>query len=162
MEQNSNKSMVWIVVVVIILIVLGIWFFSTRDGASVTPTDEETSEEMANTYGRILIDDQFPGKVVYVSSATLPRNGFVVIHKDQAGKPGAVIGSRYFKKGTNPGTIDLSESTIEGGTYYAMLHGDEDANSTFDATKDLPLNDKSGNPVMRTFKVTKDVTPIKG
>jgi hypothetical protein len=159
MEQQNN-TVWWIVGVVVVLIIGGVWFFSSRDSA--TNDGENGGEEtLLPTSGRISVDNQYPGKIVYVSSATLPKDGFVVIHKDNAGTAGAIIGSKAFKKGTNPGTVELTEATVNGGTYYAMLHEDN-GDGVFNAATDMPLKDAQGNVIMKMFKVTTDIQPIKG
>ncbi len=67
----------------------------------------------------------------------------------------------YFEKGINPGKITLTEKTVDGGIYYAMLHSD-DGDKKFDATKDLPLKDSKGNIIMKIFHATTNVTEVKG
>jgi hypothetical protein len=166
MEPNQGvKPMTWVItaIIVIILIVLGIYMFSGKNGAPTTeePTAEEGTEGTAAAVNRVIVSDQFPGNVVYLSSVQLSNAGWVVIHKDAAGTPGAIIGSAYFEKGINPGKITLTESTVEGGTYYAMIHTD-DGDKVFNAAKDLPLKDANGNVIMKMFKATATATEVKG
>jgi hypothetical protein len=135
-------------------------------GSQDTTTDTNTTDTTDNglTSGqlnRVVVSDQFPGNVVYISSAQLSSAGWVVVHKDEAGKPGKIIGSTYFEKGIAPGKVNLSENTVEGGIYYAMLHSD-DGDKVFNAAKDLPLKDAAGNVIMKLFRVSQTVTEFKG
>lgn len=166
MEQTSGvKTWQWVVtiIVIIVLVILGYSLFKGGDTTQTPITDntEETANTTAKDINRVVISDQFPGNIVYVSSAQFTKPGFVVIHKDNAGQPGAIIGYQYFDKGINPGKITLTSSTVEGGIYYAMLHSD-DGDKKFDANKDLPLKDASGNIIMKLFRASSSVTEVKG
>ncbi len=132
---------------------------STPTTSTETPT-ESPSESVSNEVNRVIVYDQYPGNIVYVSSAQLAQPGWLEIHKDNNGTPGAIIGSTYFDKGINPGKVTLTEKTVDGGTYYAMLHSD-DGDKKFDPTKDLPLKDSKGDIVMRLFHATFNVQEMK-
>ncbi|NDE68428.1 hypothetical protein EB052_02370 [bacterium] len=166
MQPESNNTGKWVVgiIVVIVLIILG---FYTMSGSKSSTTDDQAAapadtSATASALNRIVVTDQFPGNIVYVSSVQLVNPGFVVIHKDASGTPGAIIGSQWFDKGINPGKVNLSSSTVENGVYYAMLHADTDGNGKFDAAIDKPLTDASGNPIMRMFRATASATEVKG
>ncbi len=166
MEPNQGiKGWQWVVtvIVIIILIVLGYYLFKGSNSAPTTETPvttEPTTTEMSEV-NRIVVSDQYPGNVVYISSVQLANAGWVEIHKDNKGTPGAIIGSMYFNKGINPGKITLTEKTVDGGIYYAMLHSD-DGDKKFDTTKDVPLKDSKGNVIMKLFHATTNVTEVKG
>jgi len=159
MEPNTGvKTWQWVVtvIVIIVLIVIGIMVFGGKEteapGDNVNATS--TNGTASNEVNRIVMSDQFPGNVVYISSLTLARGGWVAIHKDNNGQPGEIIGTQYFEAGTSPGrAINLTSPTIEGGIYYAMLHSD-DGDKKFDATKDLPLKDSRGNVIMKIFRAS--------
>src|SRR3990167_7106451 len=103
MESNQGgiKAWQWVVtvIVIIILIILGYTMFKSNPSANLTPTDtlEPTATDI-NEVNRVVVSDQFPGNIVYISSVQLANPGFVVIRKDNAGTPGDVIGSMYFAK----------------------------------------------------------------
>lgn len=165
MEPNQGiKAWQWVVtvIVIIILIVLGYYLFKGNGTpvSSVSPTPTETPADI-NEVNRVVVSDQYPGNVVYISSAQLANGGFVVIHKDNAGKPGAVIGSAYAEKGIAPVKVTLTEKTVDGGTYYAALHAD-DGDKKFDAKKDLPLKNGSGDEIMKVFRASTNVLEAKG
>lgn len=165
MQENQGiKAWQWIVtvIIIIVLVILGYYMFK---GSSSAPTTTETPSTEENTsngdVNRVVVADQYPGNIVYVTSAQFAAPGWVAIHEDNAGTPGAIIGSAYFDKGINPGKITLAKKTVEGKLYYAMLHSD-DGDKKFDATKDMPLKDASGNIIMKPFRVSSTVSEIKG
>lgn len=164
-ENQGIKPWQWGVtaVVIIALIVLGFYMFS---GKGTTTTETPTTEtpdtgSVAASANRVVVADQFPGNIVYLSSVQLAQPGWVVIHKDNAGTPGAIIGYAWFEKGINPGKITLTEKTVEGGVYYAMVHTD-DGDKVFDASKDLPLKDAKGDIIMKMFRATASAVEMKG
>jgi hypothetical protein len=163
MEPNTSgvKTWQWVItaIVVIALIVLGIFVFANREDSA--KNEDMTHDQTIGAGNRIVLTDQFPGNIVYVSTVELTKGGFVAIHKDDAGKPGAIIGTLYFEPGVRPGSVNLTEKTVEGGKYYAVLYTD-DGDKKFDAVKDVPLTDSTGNPIMKMFKATVNLPEDKG
>ena len=164
-EANGVRTWQWVVtvIVIIVLILLGYYMFK---GNSTTMTDDVMSTDDSSLAtnkdtNRVVVTDQFPGNIVYLSSVQLTKGAFVVIHKDNKGTPGDVIGVQYFEAGINPGKVTLTSATVEGGTYYAMLHSD-DGDKKFDAVKDLPLKDSAGNIIMKIFRASSAAVEVKG
>lgn len=155
-ESSSGlRTWQWVVtaIVVIVLIVIGIMVFGGKKSSTTeTPSTTGTSTTAMNQPGvnSIVMSDQYPGNVVYISSVTASDGAWVEIHKDDKGQPGAIIGSAWAPAGTNPVKITTSQPIVDGGTYYAMLHSDN-GDKKFDPTTDLPLKDSNGNIVMRIF-----------
>jgi hypothetical protein len=169
-ENTSGiKPWQWVVtiIVIIIIVILGFWLFS-KNGSS-TPTQNNlgtgttTSTVPASTEANsVVVTDQYPGNVVYISSVRLAKPGFVVIQKNNGGIPGAVIGTQYFAAGINPGKITLTSSTIDGGLYYASLYSDTVGNQKFDITKDTLVQDSHGTAIIETFHALANVPETKG
>jgi len=146
--QNKVNPWTWIItiVVIIIVIILGFYFFSGSGSAPAPVTSTATTtNQLAQTgeANRISVTDQFPGNIVYVSSVQLATPGYVVIKSDKSGTPGAIIGTKAFPAGINPGKVNLTQPMIDGGTYYAELYSDSAATQ--------PVLDSNGNAVMATF-----------
>jgi hypothetical protein len=138
--------------------------FGNKSAGPVDTSDTDTSAVTTpdGSINRVSLLDQYPGNVVYLTSVQLSAPGWVVIHEDNAGQPGDIIGSAYFDKGINPGKITLSKSMIDGRTYYAMLHAD-DGDKKFNATKDVPLKNTKGSIIMQIFHASISVgNEIKG
>jgi hypothetical protein len=166
MQENQGiKPATWGIIAVIVVIIIGLGFYmfggSNTAAPTTTGTDQSDTSGTAASVNRIIVSDQFPGNVVYVSSVQLAAPGWVVIYTDAAGTPGKIIGQQWFAKGINPGKVNLTQSTVEGGTYYAVL-ANESGDSAFDATKDLPLKDAAGNVIMKIFHATSAAAEIKG
>ena len=165
-QASSVKTWQWVVTVIVIiaLIVIGILVFgSSKVENPITDTvspDQATPATLS--LNRIVMSDQYPGNLVYLSSVQVENPSWIVIQKDKDGQPGTIIGSAHFDKGINPGNIKLSEPTIEGGTYYAVIYTD-DASGKFNAVTDVPLKDTNGNIIMKVFhaSVSADIN-LKG
>jgi hypothetical protein len=167
MENTSGiKTWQWVVTVIVIiaLIVIGVMVFGGK--SAETPTLGEnptaTSTDQNGAANRIVMTDQYPGNIVYLSSVQVATSSWVVIHADNSGVPGKVIGSAHFDAGINPGKVTLSESMIDGKTYYAVIYTDN-GSGKFDATKDVPLKDSNGQVIMKIFKASSTVSAgLKG
>lgn len=156
-QQSGVKTWQWVVtaIVIIILIVIGIMVFGGKSSSTPSDTNDDTDTTTPLTPGAnsIIMSDQYPGNVVYVSSVQATAPGWLVIHKSVNGQPGAIIGSVYVNAGIAPARVNLTEPIIDGMSYFAMLHSD-DGDKQFDVTKDLPVKDASGNTIMRLFRST--------
>ena len=168
--ETGIKPWQWVVtVVVIILIVLGgIYLFKGNGGSSTSTTETPTSTEPASNTpaagaNGLIVAPQFPGNIVYVSTVQLAQPGLVVIYKDNAGVPGAVIGSKAFPVGINPGQINLTQSMVDGGTYYAALFSDVNGNGKFDPATDTAVNDAAGQAILKSFRASANAASnVKG
>lgn len=149
MEPNTTgvATWQWVVsaIVVVGLIALGVYFFTGTDSTN-TPT-APTTQVQTNELNRLVVTDQFPGNIVFVTTVQLARPGFVTITKDLNGKPGAIIGTQSFEKGINTGKVTLKEPTLSGSTYHALLY--------YTDAKDTVILDK-------TFKARTDLPEDKG
>jgi len=152
--ESGLRTWQWVVsvIVVIVLIVIGIMVFGKKAPTAEIP-NETPPVTTSNTPGvnSIIMSDQYPGNVVYVSSVRLINAGWVVIHKDNKGEVGDIIGYVWVNEGVNPAKITLTSPIVDGGTYYAMLHSDN-GDKVFNATTDLPLKDSNGNIILRIFR----------
>ena len=166
--QSGIKTWQWVVTVIVIIaiIVIGILVFGGK-GSTPAPTDQgtattDTSSQNPSALNRIVMTDQYPGNVVYLSSVQLANPGWVVIQADKAGQPGAIIGSSYMNAGIAPGKVTVSTPIVDGGTYYAVLYSDN-GDKIFNAATDLPLRDANGSIILKVFHGSSTVgAEIKG
>ncbi len=152
--ENGIKTWQWVVtaIVIIVLIIIGFLVFGNKKSETPTTGDNNTpANDQTGTINRIVMSDQYPGNVVNLSSVQLAQPGFVVIHKDSNGTPGAVIGSTYFDAGINPGKVTLTQPTTDGSTYYAVLYTDTNGDKKFEQGTDQPLKDANGSVIMKVF-----------
>jgi len=169
-ENSGIKPWQWVVTIIVIIIIVGLgyWLFSSNSNSSSTSqntanTGTTTSNVPASTEANsVVVTDQYPGNVVYISSVRLASPGFVVIQKNNGGTPGAVIGTQYFAAGINPGKITLTSPTVDGGLYYASLYSDSVGNQQFDITKDSLIKDSHGTSIIETFHALANVPETKG
>lgn len=157
--QRGIQTWQWVVTVIVIiaLIVIGVMVFGDK-GTENTMTGEENpaTTQVPGSVNRIVMNDQYPGNVVYLSSVQLAAPGWVAIHADNNGVPGKVIGSARFEAGINPGKITLTQSMVDGGTYYAIIYSDI-AGAAFDPAKNVAVKDANGQVIMKVFKASASV-----
>lgn len=176
MEQEANKPLV---IAVIITFVIAFWlgFFVgwliTGRNASQDLTafqreeNQALSEEesarapqksfSASGKGNTLrVEDQLASKSARVNTVALDREGWVVIHEDNEGAPGAILGAAWLPAGSHKNVeVNLLRGTEAGRRYYAMLHheiSDGSESHLFNLEKDLPMQDAGGNLIMISFE----------
>jgi uncharacterized surface protein with fasciclin (FAS1) repeats len=99
-----------------------------------------------------VIDQPTIDNTVNVTRATVSEPGWVVIHADEDGAPGPVIGYSALPAGINANIkVSLDAAGITG-VLYAMLHDDKGAAGVFDAA-DTPV-ERNDEAVTRSFAVT--------
>lgn len=176
MEQEANKSLV---IAVIITFVVAFWLgflvgwlitgrgtdqglskfqgeenqlLSEQENAGATQESLLTSGEGNTIRG----ENQLAGRSASVSAVALDREGWVVIHEDNEGAPGAILGAAWLPAGSHENVeINLLRGTEAGRRYYAMLHheiNDGSENHLFNLEKDLPMQDARGNLIMISFE----------
>ena len=160
-QSSGIKTWQWVVtaIVIIIIIIAGFMIFGKSSSTTEQPADNtpsNTTDVSLNAGNKIIMNDQYPGNVVYISSVQLVNAGWVVIHADNAGQPGEIIGSAWANAGISPVKVTLTKSMLDGKTYYAMLHSD-DGDKKFNAAKDMPLKDSAGNIIMKIFHASSSV-----
>jgi hypothetical protein len=112
-----------------------------------------TSSSLSAEGNAVEIKDQIAGNAVVVQSVTFKEAGWIAIYEDRDGKPGNILGARWYPAGeTKNGPVELLRPTVKG-VYYARFHKD-DGNHLFDLKIDSPLVDGSGNPVTMRFVVS--------
>jgi hypothetical protein len=106
----------------------------------------------------LVMTDQLPGDRAFINTVFNEKPGFVIIQKDEAGNPGAIIGvSKWLGTGDNSRLeILLSEKLIDGLPYYAMLYAD-DGNGLFDPKDDhvVYVATSPKTPLLTTFHADK-------
>ncbi len=161
--SDSTTKIIWGIIIVVILGV-GIFFLVRKpagdQSAEVSPSPETSSSAMAQA-NDITVGNQFPGKTTYFDSVTLANGGWVVVHESDGGKPGKVIGAKWFPAGTNPGSVALTGTMVAGKEYIVMLHSDN-GDKVFSEATDPAILDSNGNPVMKTIKATLTPEQVKG
>lgn len=116
--------------------------------AAVTFAQDETPA--------VTVEDQaVTANEVIVSSVVYTGPGWIVIHTDNNGQPGPVIGHSAVQAGQNTDvTVALDETPAEGDALWAMLHTDAGEEGTYEFPgADVPVM-LNGEIVMQQFTVT--------
>lgn len=134
----------------------------TREPTEAPPPTEAPTEPMAETEPvteptepSVTVSDQdASGGTVTVDSTTAAQAGWMVIHADADGSPGAVIGHAPVDQGSNENVtveINLSQATP---TLYAMLHVDGGEMGTYEFPDGDPPATAGDQIVVQPFTVT--------
>ncbi|MBD3334359.1 MAG: hypothetical protein GF355_02485 [Candidatus Eisenbacteria bacterium] len=112
----------------------------TAVGPYVTPEDQ-TLDDLST--------------MVVIAETNLEAGGWVVIHEDEAGGPGPVIGHAAIDAGVDQDVmVALERPAVDGETLHAMLHIDEGVEGTYEFPgPDEPVVDE-GEVVVAPFVVT--------
>jgi LPXTG-motif cell wall-anchored protein len=105
----------------------------------------------------VTVTDQTIGQdnVVTVAQVVSPMQGWIVVHNQQDGAPGPVIGYAMVQSGTNNNvSVEIDPDRLTD-TLYAMLHEDTGIMGEYEfPDADPPVTDAQGNVVMESFNVT--------
>ena len=172
MKQTSlPKTWLFFFVIMIVLVIGAILQASIDSGPFVTVhegtsssllsssemTDrQKNAEGMAAKGGNtIYIENQKAGQsIVSIGFALFADSGFVVIHEDENGVPGKIIGSSaLIRKRENQFTIQTSIRLKKDQMYYAALHRDN-GDETFKDADDGFLNDADSDVALMSFLAT--------
>lgn len=139
---------------IIILAVLAYLLFANTQPSSTENTD--TSSTMLAEESAVLVMEQKPGTSVTASLIVLKSPGFLVIHEDNNGAPGAILGASALLQAGESSMVEvtLSRATRDGERLHTMLHTDADANGTFSASSDTPVQSKLGGPISGWFDIS--------
>lgn len=109
------------------------------------------------TAGVEVQDQSGDGATVTVPQASISgSSGWVVIHADDEGSPGAVLGQTYIPEGESTDVaVQLAQPLSSSQTLYAMIHEDNPADQqyTFPDNGDAPV-EVDGQVVVKPFQVT--------
>lgn len=129
----------------------------TNASDSFVVTVDEDGENAMTVEDQAVVDN-----TLTVSNVQLAGAGWVVVHADNDGSPGEVIGvSDVLAMGSSDDvaiTLDESAEVAAGDTLWIMLHNDtgEDGVYEFDGENglDLPVMGDDNTPVMTSITVT--------
>jgi hypothetical protein len=154
-------------IIIIALVVLGGYALVTSRGDRVATEGDMpgTSDLFRAEDNAIVVTEQRPGAMVTAAVVYLAAPGFVVIHEDEDGEAGTILGaSPVLTAGESTGVeIVLARASVDGERLHAMLHSDIDGNGSFDSAVDLPVESKLGGPISGWFDISSDAatsTPV--
>lgn len=124
--------------------------------------DDENDNGSNGSNGELMpsvtVQDQTadPADQVVVQEVVSDGPGWMVIHEDDGGAPGAVIGFSAVGDGSNADVqVTLDRDAVDQETLYAMLHVDAGVVGTYEFPgPDGPVMDGMGNVIAPPFTVT--------
>lgn len=149
-----NKA---IAIVAAIVVIGAVYFLNGAPALSPATSSDDTSALRAEN-NMVVVAEQRPGASVIASQVLLVAPGFVVIHEDNAGAPGAILGaSALLAAGASSQvTVPLSRPTKDKEKLHVMLHNDTDGSGTFSAAADAPVESTLGGPITGWFDISAD------
>lgn len=152
---SDVSKYLWIVGLVV---VLGFAYYLVSRGRSqkATPSPSPVSNQslVPGAKNAVAVSDYTVGKTVSVAIVLLEKPGYVMIHEDDKGNPGKIIGTSRLlpaQESTNV-VVTLTRASKDAEVLYAMLHLD-DGDGKFNATTDNPIVDSEGKVVLMNFTV---------
>lgn len=154
MSINTTGTILGISLVIVII--GGGWYFYTKQNENVVPVMSHDQTNMTTGMrvedNAVVVQDQKPGNTLVVSQVYLASPGYVVIH-DMANK---IIGSStLLPVGTSNNVIvQLSRPSKDGDMFNAMLHNEQNNNTSFEDSVDMPVTGKLGGIIMGMFNIS--------
>jgi len=161
-EKKSSKGLI-IGIIVVVIIGIFVWRYFSGRNATNDQAGGEQSEQVAGMEDSIFVANQKPGRFVNVGRATLSKKGYVAIHQEEAGAPGAIIGFSSLLNAVESKnfSVTLNRKSVVGESFYAMIHWDNN-NGAFNPSEDAAATDKDGNIVMAKFMISESASePIE-
>ena len=154
-------------VVIILLAAAAYFLLAPQPVANTTPgvSQEPSQEPVSNTSmmraeeNMVVVMEQKPGTAV-IGSVVLKEPGYLVIHADQNGAPGAILGSSALLKAGESSDVKvvLSRASKHGEKLHAMLHNEKGGNTTFSAAEDTAVQSSLGGPISGWFDISQDAS----
>jgi hypothetical protein len=156
-----------VIAVFAMVVIVGGGLYLLTKSTPTTNRPEVTSPDtsaMRVEENMVVVTEQLPGNTVTASQVHLASPGFLVIHEDTNGAPGAILGSSALLSASDSSQIKitLSRSVKDQEKLHAMLHNDTNGNGTFDAS-DQPVQSRLGGPIEGSFDVSStasDAAPV--
>ena len=142
----------------------GTWEFPGVDGPVTLDGDAVMDGFVVTLPGGpapvVVANDQSPDPLdrVRVARVYAAEDGWIVIHEDDGGSPGPVLGATAVPQGESTNVwVSLARDVVDGETLWAMLHVDANAGDAFDPAEDTPATG-DGDIVVDGFVVRVAVT----
>ncbi|MFP4343689.1 MAG: hypothetical protein ACLFU8_03245 [Anaerolineales bacterium] len=122
---------------------------------TVTDFEEEMEEEMEEMTPSVAVSDQdVMNGVVQVDRVVSDGPGWIVIHADENGSPGPVIGQASVSDGENTNVRVTIDTDMVTERLYAMLHTDAGTEGTYEFPGDDVPVQVNGQVVVTAFVAT--------
>ena len=150
------KTILWVIVILVVIGIGGFMLSNRSSQTGYTATTSDTSGFRVEENAIVITEQPVGAETAVASIVYLAIPGFVVIHEEDGGTAGTIIGaSALLEVGENLNVqVPLMRPLRDGEELYAMLHVDTDADGTFNAAVDVPVQSAlGGGPIMGMFEV---------
>ncbi|MBR9706859.1 MAG: hypothetical protein GOV15_00290 [Candidatus Diapherotrites archaeon] len=161
MHLMDNKAILAAVAVLLVVVVAGFVMYQpaaddamANDGDAMVDDHSGDVDVIGVSVPSVSVSGQaaVSGKVT-IANVVSVGDGWLVIHADAAGSPGAVIGYTAVGDGENSDVVVRINEGSATDTLYAMLHVDDGSIGEFDSSDDAVVEHK-GSVVVSSFAVT--------
>lgn len=162
MSKKIFSTPLVVALVILLVSVVGYFAFVRESTVEEEPIIQVPISDSGDTAAPLLVgnnaiyvSDAKPAASLRVGFSILAGGGYVVVHEDREGKPGAIIGnSDMLSQGESRNfEVALSRKSVDTETLYAMLHSDN-GDGIFNPADDPPIKDDQGNVVLMKFQVS--------
>ncbi len=119
--------------------------------AGAASSTTATTTPKTPTEAPLSVADQPSGPSVSISRINIAKPTWIVVYVSREGRPGNALGARLFTAGDKLGKVGLLRNTEPGQRYFVGLSVDN-GDRAFSLTKDRPLADADGGPLLATFR----------
>lgn len=122
----------------------------------IVPTETATELEAEGRTPSVGVGDQtlVDGRTVTVRRVVARQDGWIVIHADDGGQPGAALGHAAVSAGENENVAVEIDGPAATGTLHAMLHVDAGETGQYEVPgPDAPEQNAQGQVVVQSFEL---------
>jgi len=157
-----------IVVIIIVIIGLGVYFFTVKNEKTFVPSAEESVTNKAEINSIFILQKQDATNTVLIDMVDMARPGFIAIRESINNQPGQIVEvSVYLTSGVNTSiSIDLGRSMLNGvdfsgefplSTDLVAIVYEDDGDQGFNPSFDKPVY--VGKQVLARYIGTGEVAP---
>lgn len=125
--------------------------------AVTTTTTATTALPAGAVTGSLAVFDQVGKDTITVASVTIVgalAGGWMTVHLDDGGRPGAVVGRTHVTEGTTNDVVVRLDHASADGRYWPVLHVDAGQPGVYEFPgPDMPVK-ASGDVVMKQIRLT--------
>jgi hypothetical protein len=158
-KKMKQKNIILTIIGIACLGLAGYLFWAQGIALAPTPdtgvnlNKDKTENKIITPSSQIVISNQIPGEVVLVSEVTMAIDGWVVVHDNDDGHPGNILGAARLSIGTYKNKmIPLLRAVVDNNSYLIVIHQDN-GDRVFDYKIDTPIINQKGQPEMSEFNV---------
>ncbi len=140
--MRSRLLLTVLFAIVLTIALIPVKMISAQDAPSVTVEDQTIADDYMVVVAEVVSDGQ----------------GWLVIHADQDGSPGPVVGFAMVEDGVNTDVMVEVDPDMVTDIMYAMLHEDTGTMGEYEfPDADPPATDEEDNAVTQSFTVTMEM-----